>query len=181
MNEKKLHDNKESELFRKATRDVKPLHQDKHPLTHRKKHRPQKVIEPSPSKATWIAESYESDWLSPEDSIHFAKSGIQHKILQRLKRGNVPIEAKIDLHHQTTDEAMSSVTRFINDCIAQGKRWVCIIHGKGYLSANQKPILKNFLNHWLRKQPLVLAFHSAQPQHGGTGAIYVLLKRKERI
>ncbi len=176
---KRPSDKKESELFRRATRDVKPLRHDKHHFpAPKKKPIPQKIFEPIPVRAVWEDHEADPDWSSADDSIYFAKSGIQHKIIRRLKRGNIPIEEMIDLHQQTVDEVMVSVTQFINDCTTQRKRWVCIVHGKGHFSVDQKPVLKNFLNQWLRKNPAVLAFHSAQPQHGGTGALYVLLKRE---
>lgn len=115
------------------------------------------------------------DWRKAEDSLHFARTGLQHKVLKRLKRGQITIEDTLDLHRKTTEEAREITRRFIDHCVQMGKRCVCIIHGKGRFS--DKPILKNFMNQWLRQHPMVLAFYSAQPRHGGTGALYVLLKR----
>jgi len=55
---------------------------------------------------------------------------------------------------------------------------VRIIHGKGYGSREQAPVLKNSLNSWLRQHPDVLAFSSTRPEHGGTGAVHVLLRSR---
>jgi len=52
-----------------------------------------------------------------------------------------------------------------------------VVHGKGYSSPNNKPVIKAYVNRWLRESETVLAFHSAQKQDGGTGAVYVLLKK----
>jgi DNA-nicking Smr family endonuclease len=53
---------------------------------------------------------------------------------------------------------------------------VRIIHGKGYGSNNQGPIIKPLVNKWLQQRNEILAFCSARPNDGGTGAVYVLLK-----
>lgn len=170
-------------LFRNAVKGVTPIKQDKlHQLTNPKKlgsnPRKKAATYQPPTPSAWMVNMNSGDWLNAEDTLHFARNGLQHKVIQRLQRGQIQLEAKIDLHQQTIEEAILSVTTFIDDCLDHGKRWVCIIHGKGHFSKEGKPVLKNFLNQWLRKQPHVLAFHSAKPKHGGTGAIYVLLKGK---
>ena len=63
---------------------------------------------------------------------------------------------------------------------ARGHRCLLVIHGKGYYSSSGEPILKNLLKNWLPLQPDVIAFHSAKPKDGGTGAIYLLIKRDNR-
>ena len=113
---------------------------------------------------------------SPEEVIAYAKNGLSEKQLRELKRGPVAIEATLDLHQMTVDEALQETQAFLHRVRAQGKRCVRIVHGKGYLSKNNKPLLKSTLNTWLREQPFVLGFHSCQGRHGGAGAVYVLLK-----
>ena len=117
------------------------------------------------------------DWLSAQDCINFARSGVQQKWLRQLRRGQCPIEAQLDLHQCRVNEALEQIERFIAKCNERQIRWVCLVHGKGHYSADGKPVLKTVLNQWLRKHPGVLGFHSAQPKDGGTGALYVLLKR----
>lgn len=118
------------------------------------------------------------DWLSAEDSIHFARAGIQHRLIQKLKRGQMPIQARLDLHRLTGDSALSELARFIADCVQHKFRCVIIVHGKGKIQHNRPPVLKNVTHLWLQQQPQVLAFTSARPKDGGTGALYVLLRTR---
>jgi len=65
---------------------------------------------------------------------------------------------------------------FISEVRNRGLRCIRIIHGKGYGSSNQGPVIKPLVNQWLRKKAEILAFCSARPVDGGTGAVYVLVK-----
>ena len=116
------------------------------------------------------------DRVRAEDSLHYAGSGIQHRLMQKLKRGQITLEASLDLHGLTVSEASTAVEDFIGECQARQLRCVLIIHGKGSMSRSDTPILKNQVNQWLRSHSQVLAFHSAQAKDGGKGAVYVLLK-----
>ena len=91
----------------------------------------------------------------------------------------VAIEAKIDLHGLIVDEARDKLARFLSSSVRHSHKCVLIIHGKGAKAATTKPKIKNMVNGWLRQHPSVLAFCSAIPKHGGTGAVYVLLKRSQ--
>ena len=66
---------------------------------------------------------------------------------------------------------------FLGECKVQAVSCVLIIHGKGYGSKNKSPIIKNKLNQWLRNHSIVWGFCSAQPNNGGTGAVYVYFKK----
>lgn len=118
----------------------------------------------------------QSTQVTGTDTLSFTKPGLQHKKFAQLKQGKLKIDATLDLHEHTTDEAFRATDDFIQRCHRDGIRTVCIIHGKGLYSADNKPVLKNFLNHYLRDHPLVLAFHSAKHNRGGTGAVMVLLR-----
>ena len=76
----------------------------------------------------------------------------------------------------TIAEAQAALARFIRTAREKNIRCVQIIHGKGYGSNNQGPKLKPMVNQWLQKREEILAFCSARPADGGTGAVYVLLK-----
>lgn len=182
MNKKRSISPEDKALFRTAVKGIKPLTQDKHRPPSQSKTsnavRKAAALRHDPTPGAWMANMDTNDWLSAKDTLHFARSGLQHKLTQRLQRGQMQLEACIDLHQQTTTEAMTAIMQFIDDCIEQGMRCVCIIHGKGHFSKEGQAVLKNFINQWLRTQHNVLAFHSAKPRHGGTGAIYVLLKGK---
>jgi len=112
--------------------------------------------------------------VSSEETIEFHRSGIQHKVLRKMRLGQYNVEAMLDLHGMNIGQANESLRHFIVRCQQAKKRHVLIIHGKGRDHA--KPILKNKLNHWLRQLEQVLAFCSASAKDGRSGALYVLLK-----
>ncbi len=165
-------------LFKEAMKDVTPLKHTKispsKPLTMSIKRRPQ-----SPRQDNDIILFPFSDYetLPPVKSnelIEFFRTGLQHKVLRKIRAGQYNIEARLDLHGMLVEEAREALGRFIIQCRREGIRNVLIIHGKG--RAHHDPILKNKLNHWLRQTNDVLAFCSTRSNHGGTGALYVLLK-----
>lgn len=114
--------------------------------------------------------------MQPGDSLSYVQAGIQKQVFRKLKRGQYSIEAELDLHGLTRDEAQQHLNQFILEVRDRGIRCVRIIHGKGYGSSNQGPVIKPLVNQWLRKRDEILAFCSARPVDGGTGAVYVLIK-----
>jgi len=112
------------------------------------------------------------------DELSYLRPGIQKNILKKLKRGQIAIQAELDLHGLFVKEAKPMVNEFITGCINKRIHAVRIIHGKGRGSRDKYPVLKNNLNKWLQLNQAVLAFCSARPVDGGTGAVYVLFKRK---
>lgn len=95
---------------------------------------------------------------------------------RKLRAGDIPIDAIVDLHGDTQDQAYKKVHSFIHNAILQKYHKVCIITGKG------KGILQNALPEWLNHpdiRPYILTLDIARPEHGGTGAYYVLLKKKK--
>lgn len=123
-----------------------------------------------------------SDGFDPGDyetgeELMFARRGLQHRTLKRLRRGQLAIQAECDLHGCTVVEARQVLGTFLHDCRARGFGCVRIIHGKGHGSHQRLPILKGKVGGWLRQRDEVLAFCSARPVDGGTGAVYVLLKK----
>ncbi len=107
----------------------------------------------------------------------FAKPGIQHKVLRKLRRGQYNVGATLDLHGKTIQQARESLTAFLLNCRREGIKSALVIHGKK--CGGGTPILKNKLNHWLRQVDFVLAFCSAAAKDGRTGAVYILLKNSE--
>jgi DNA-nicking Smr family endonuclease len=106
--------------------------------------------------------------------------GIDRAHLDRLKRGQVPVEREVELHGLRQDEAGLEVRIELREAFEMAERCVLIIHGRG-AHAETGPVLKEALLGWLCEPPLdrlVMAFASAVPEHGGTGATYVLLRRK---
>jgi DNA-nicking Smr family endonuclease len=116
-------------------------------------------------------------------------SGLDKRNAQRLRRGQLAIEAELDLHRHTVAEAHRALTGFIADAQDGGKRCVLVITGKGeggdarYRPWNETPsgVLRRELPRWLSEpesRARVVAWHPARPQHGGAGALYVLLRRR---
>ena len=115
-----------------------------------------------------------------EDVLFFARAGIQQKVQKKLRRGELPIEEELDLHGYTVNEAKTAIQDFLFECKRQHIRYIRIIHGKGYRSDQKIPVLKTHVAYWLPQLSNVLAYSSAIPKDGGTGAIYVILKSSRK-
>ena len=113
--------------------------------------------------------------------LSFQRPGVQHGVFRKLKQGRYEAQSRLDLHRMTAEVARSEIFEFIGESYQLGLRSVLIIHGKGESRADQarSSVLKGCVNQWLRELDTVLAFHSAQPRDGGTGAAYVLLRKSE--
>ena len=110
--------------------------------------------------------------ITAEEKLSFARPGIQHKLLQKMRQGKIVINAELDLHGLTIQKAEIIAINFIEEAFRRGYRYIRIIHGKG-----KSATLKSFINDYLREIPEVLAFCSAVPKDGGAGALYVLLRK----
>lgn len=119
----------------------------------------------------------EPDELETGEELHYCRSGIQHAVLRKLRRGHYRVAAVIDLHGMNVAAARTALRDFLRWAGHRQMTCVRIIHGKGKRSRHKGPVLKTKVNHWLRQRDDVLAFCSARPVDGGTGAVYVLLAR----
>ena len=111
--------------------------------------------------------------------LAFKRPGIQHGVYKKLRQGRYEIDARLDLHRLSVKQARMDVHSIIQDAMQYGLRTVLILHGKGQRKTGQEKtaVLKGYVQHWLQELEEVQAFHSAQPVHGGTGAVYVLLRK----
>jgi len=166
-------------LFRAAVADVRPLLADERvrpavpqPQPQRQKHW---IAAPIPSDS--FSDGAEIAALQSDDKLWFCRDGLQRRVLQKLRRGQYAIAADLDLHGLTTSEARPMLAAFLQICRRQQLHCVRIIHGKGHRSSEQLPVLKRYVNHWLQQHDEVLAFCSARPVDGGSGALYLLLRR----
>ena len=116
--------------------------------------------------------------VEPLSVLEFKRDGVQTGVYRNLRLGKYQIDARLDLHHMTIDQARNAVFQFVKDCMTHDIRCALITHGKGE-GRNLPAQLKSCLNHWLPQFEQVLAFHSAQKHHGWVGATYVLLKKSE--
>ncbi|MEO7323732.1 MAG: Smr/MutS family protein [Dokdonella sp.] len=112
------------------------------------------------------------------DEITYLKPGQQSRLLTRLRRGQFSVRAEIDLHEMTSAVARGAIGDFLDDCRHHDVLCVRIVHGKGLRSKAAGPVLKQMTDSMLRRRADVLAFTSARPAQGGTGAVIVLLQRE---
>jgi len=119
----------------------------------------------------------ESDFLETGEHLSYTQPGVQRSVLKKLKSGRYSIQAEIDLHGLTVEEARQELSAFLKN--ARERRHLCVrvIHGKGRKNSDKAPRIKPAVNQWLQRNKGVLAFCSARMNDGGTGAVYVLLKR----
>jgi DNA-nicking Smr family endonuclease len=110
---------------------------------------------------------------------------VERKTLQALRRGRKDVDSVIDLHGMRQEEAHFALLRFLHRAQSSGYGLVLVITGKGGAAAGsgmfeERGVLKRMVPHWLRLpdlRPLVIGFEDASPQHGGSGALYVRLRR----
>jgi DNA-nicking Smr family endonuclease len=169
----------EVELWRATLRDVRPLRGRKrsaHPTT------PIAADLPSDAQAPPLpAERRGRAVLAPGD-------GLDRRTAERLRRGQLPIEARLDLHGMRQDEAHDALAAFLARVSSRGFRCVLIITGKGLRRLDDAEwrieasgVLKSAVPRWLAEpvqRARILAVAEAQPKHGGSGALYVLLRRQ---
>ncbi|SJM90949.1 Smr protein/MutS2 [Crenothrix polyspora] len=178
---KKTISSEDSHLFRKTIGSVRAITSDKVLLRQATKPKP------VPKRPVAAMEDYflpfadpDLEKLSVEDTLHFSAAGLQKNVIKKLRQGYFGLDAEIDLHGLNSHDAKQQLLRFLHDSVENGRRCVHIIHGKGYRSPDNHPILKNNLNIWLRQHKYVLAFCSALPKQGGAGAVIVLLQLAQK-
>jgi DNA-nicking Smr family endonuclease len=118
-----------------------------------------------------------------------AITSIEVKLLRAIRRGTVPIEARLDLHGLTQVSAHERVERFLIHAQARGHRVVLVVTGKGTREAEQavtgerseRGVLRKLLPRWLALAPMresIVGLSPAAPRHGGEGALYIQLRRR---
>jgi DNA-nicking Smr family endonuclease len=176
-------------LFAREMADVRPLSPDQR----------QRVVPAPPAPAERTVTDPDAEALAElsdlvtgvgsfdiADTVEFvegAVTGLDRRLVRRLRGGDFAYQSYVDLHGMTADAARSAVDQFLNRAVQQGQRCVLIIHGRGLNSKDQVPVLKHRLAGWLSRGAwarLVLAFTSARACDGGAGALYVLLRRQRR-
>ena len=113
-------------------------------------------------------------------AIARAPGGVDRVTVERLKRGQVAVEARIDLHGMDQRAAFASLMGFVETSSRAGRRALLIITGKGAPREGGGVLRRNAPN-WLMASPLagrILTIQPAHTRHGGEGAFYVLLRRR---
>ncbi len=176
-------DDESDELWDYVTRNVEKLEKDD-PVQAADSKKKKQEIRPVETVKTPLSSSVEKEKQKLSSSL-----GLDRRTDEKLRRGQMSVEAILDLHGLSQREASPALTSFINTAYEQGKRCVLVVTGKGKNSRKQEDgefvsspgVLRQRVPEWLRDDPLgylVLRFYPAKPQHGGDGAFYVLLKRK---
>jgi DNA-nicking Smr family endonuclease len=170
----------EDELFRASVSNVTPLRHAGRATLERPRPHPLPLQRLRDERAA-LHESLSdlSAWdsgLETGEELSYARQGIGHQTLRRLRRGHWVIQDELDLHGLTAPEARELLVEFLNRCARRGLRCIRIIHGKGLRSKNREPVLKQKVAGWLMQREEILAFCQARHADGGGGAVVVLIK-----
>ena len=176
----------EAKLFRDFVGDVEPVKSEPQVATAKQPVSTPGMAERRKAAAADVEGSgnylARSDYISPVkpwDILSWKRDGVQHGVFKRLRQGKYLIDASVDLHRLNVEQARVAVFQLIRECVAHDIRCAVISHGRGE-HRDPPALLKSCVNHWLKEMDEVLAFHSAQRQHGGVGASYVLLRKSEK-
>lgn len=174
-------------------RDVRPLKRSKPPKPPRA---PQKPRRTGTADAKTPDESRSRAKPVPKDAAAAAAppapvgGGLDRRTAERLRRGKLEIDARVDLHGHTQANAHRVLHAFVRTAHERGRRTLLVITGKGgprtaedsdVMPHREVGVLRRNVPRWLNEpavKPLILAVQTARPQHGGEGAYYVLLRRK---
>jgi DNA-nicking Smr family endonuclease len=143
---------------------------------------PDEELETMASLSDLVSGIAEMDITFTDEYLEGCVHGFSPKLMQRLKKGHFPVQDFLDLHGLTKQEAEVKMRDFLHRSHQLGLRCVLVVHGRGHNSENNTPVLKEQMPVWLGKGPLrkiVLAFATAKPYDGGTGALYILLRRSK--
>lgn len=162
----------DTELWQWATRDAKPLRA-------RSAQAPKPRVEPRPAPRPSVATPTAVPVPVLPELSHGASPGVDRRTAERLHRGRMEIDGKIDLHGMTQSEAHDALAVFMDRAEARGWRCVLVITGKGTRPGGG--VLRASVPRWLNLPPhraRILSFGAARPKDGGDGALYVLLRRR---
>lgn len=175
-------------LWQRVTETVKPLKSNRiigKPLMATSKSEQPEPSRTPPRKnslAPPLRDQPRTERAGANDLSHGTAAGVDKRTNQRLIRGKLPIEGRLDLHGHTRESAHRALDAFIRGAFTAGRRCVIVVTGKGVrLESGEVGVLRQAVPGWLNGptlRPIVLAYSHATPKDGGEGALYVLLKRK---
>jgi len=184
------------DAFREAVRDARPLKPHNRVVHDTPKPRPHPAKREEDERAVLhelallahdenrgrsrrsaeLSGTFPDDDVEFEDDARYLRPGLPPDILRKLRRTHWVIQASLDLHGLTGDEAVAETAVFLAACRRSGLRCVRIIHGKGLRSPGREPVLKRRIRKLLTRRDEVLAFVEPRAIHGGGGAVVVLLE-----
>ncbi|WEN13578.1 Smr/MutS family protein [Rhodanobacter sp. AS-Z3] len=171
-------DEGDARLFREAIGEVRPLAPvAPQPATLRPEPRPRMFeADEAAVPGELLDLSFDPAMLEIGEELSYLREGYSPKLLRQLKRGQFSVQDDLDLHQMNMAAAQASIAIFLAEAKHHGLRCVRIVHGKGLRSKAAGPVLKGLTDRVLRRRDDVVAFASARPSMGGTGAVVVLLK-----
>lgn len=176
-----------NDLWTKVADTVKPI--DRHDVMPPKDDKPgqksPKTTKPVKAKNTPVPRQSESaEYVAPAAP----STEIDRRTKDKLRKGQMPIEGRLDLHGYNQEQAFIALKSFIYASYSSGKRTVIVITGKGMRGDGgttlSKGVLKQKVPQWLADKQysdVVLHVINARPQHGGDGALYVYLRRNRSL
>ncbi|HEV7814333.1 MAG TPA: Smr/MutS family protein [Janthinobacterium sp.] len=124
-----------------------------------------------------LSDLFEVDHYMEEDpALNYAAPGVGPDVVRKMRKGHWTIQDELDLHGLRRDDARNHIGAFLRDAARRNYRCVRVIHGKGFGSKGQEPVLKSMVHSWLVQKEEVIAFCVARPSEGGDGALLVLLR-----
>lgn len=178
-------DDGDKALWQKLVQGVKPLRRDGRPAisSPAAKPTPTERARPAPRPPVPAAKPAVPQPAKTRELGHGERVDLDRRSAERLSRGQLPIEGRLDLHGLTQAAAADRLASFLGRAQGEGKRCVLVITGKGG-SRGRSGVLREQVPRWLNQPPnraRVLAFDYARPRDGGDGALYVLLKRRRDV
>ena len=170
----------DAQLFRNSVGKVKPVVNDRI-LPVRQPVSPRPVfreMDEAEALRDMLSDQFDPADMETGEELLYIRPGLQRRTLKKLRRGMIVVNAELDLHGMTVPIARDAIAGFLHECRRRHIQCVRIIHGKGLGSRHRGPVLKQKVGHWLQQRDEVLAYCSARAYDGGTGAVYVLLRRK---
>jgi DNA-nicking Smr family endonuclease len=171
-------DDADSRLFREAIGEVRQLDPVAPPPTTPKPAPHPHMLEADEAAVPGelLDMAFDPALLEVGEELGYLRDGYPPKLLRQLKRGQFSVQDDLDLHQMNAAAAQASIVAFLAEAKQHGLRCVRIVHGKGLRSKAAGPVLKGLTDRMLRRRDDVVAFASARPALGGTGAVIVLLK-----
>lgn len=176
----------DDDLFRQEMADVTPIKPDnranlprtKRPDSLREQLRRAAVMDDRKDRNP-LTVPEQVPQIGPTDIVGIKKNGVQEGVYRKLRLGKYDAQDMLDLHRVRLMDARDRVQAFLMKAHEQGLRSVLISHGKG-VHSERPGFLKSYVMHWLEESHLVLAYHSAPQNQGGSGATYVLIRKSSQ-
>ena len=173
------------DAFLNELKDVKPIQQTDRALTNQPKNTlaqqlKRQAIEDNQNLINNYLSVEKVEPVDPYDHISFRQDSVQHGVFKNLRLGKYKIDFVLNLQQYKFEQARTAIFTQITNSHKEGDRTLLIKHGLGLRSQPFPALLKSYLHQWLQQMPEVIAYHTAQPNHGGNSAVYALIKKNQQ-